>query len=215
MSADPLRKYTFAYGGSCAADGSVALAEGGAAVCTVVASDPPPTLNKSVNGTPESGTVKVKLPGRNSFRILREGEQLPNGTVVDTLKGRISLTTAAGGGKVSQADFYDGIFKFKQAKGLTTLTLVEQLACSTKKGKKAGAAAARKKKRRLWGDGKGRFQTKGKHSAATVVGTKWLVEDTCTTTLTRVVRGKVKVEDFVKNKTITLKRGKRYTARAK
>ena len=53
------------------------------------------------------------------------------------------------------------------------------------------AAAKKKKKRRLWGDGKGRFRTKGKHSAATVVGTKYLVEDRCGSTLTRVKRGRV------------------------
>ena len=67
----------------------------------------------------------------------------------------------------------------------------------------------------MWGDGKGRFTTKGKHSAATVVGTKWLVEDRCTSTLTRVARGKVKVRDFAKHKTVTVKAGKSYTARAK
>jgi ferric-dicitrate binding protein FerR (iron transport regulator) len=71
----------------------------------------------------------------------------------------------------------------------------------------------KKKKRRLLGDGNGKFRTKGKHSAATVVGTKWLVADTCTTTLTRVVRGKVKVRDFVKRKTVTVKAGGHYTAR--
>jgi ferric-dicitrate binding protein FerR (iron transport regulator) len=90
--------------------------------------------------------------------------------------------------------------------------LTERLSCSRKA---ASAAAKRKKKRRLWGDGKGRFRTKGKHSAATVVGTKWLVEDRCTSTLTRVARGKVKVRDFVKHKTVTVRAGKRYTARAK
>ena len=59
-------------------------------------------------------------------------------------------------------------------------------------GRRGASAAAKKvKKRRLWGDGKGKFRTKGKHSAATVVGTKWLVEDRCDSTLTRVVRGKV------------------------
>jgi hypothetical protein len=77
------------------------------------------------------------------------------------------------------------------------------------------AAKKKKKKRRLWGDGKGRFQTKGKRSAATVVGTKWLVEDTCTSTLTRVARGKVKVTDFVKHKTVLVKKGHRYIARAR
>ena len=72
----------------------------------------------------------------------------------------------------SEADFYDGIFRLGQGKGakpLTTLTLVEALSCP-----KAGraVAAAKKKKRRLWGDGSGKFRTKGKHSAATVVGTQ-------------------------------------------
>ena len=76
-------------------------------------------------------------------------------------------------------------------------------------------AAAKKKKRRLWGDGSGRFRTKGKHSAATVVGTRWLVEDRCTSTLTRVVRGRVSVRDFVKKKTVIVRAGKKYVARAR
>jgi hypothetical protein len=164
---------------------------------------------------PAGGTVRVKLPG-GTFRELREGEVLPNGTTIDTLKGRVTLIAAANpSGEESKADFYDGIFKLKQSKGskpITTLTLTEKLSCP-----KAGAAttsAKRKKTRRLWGDGKGRFRTKGKHSAATVVGTKWLVEDRCTSTLTRVVRGKVSVRDFEKKKTVIVRRGKRYIARA-
>ena len=48
-----------------------------------------------------------------------------------------------------------------------------------------------------------------------MVGTKWLVEDRCRSTLTRVVRGRVKVRDFAKKKTVTVRAGKRYTARAK
>ena len=48
-----------------------------------------------------------------------------------------------------------------------------------------------------------------------MVGTKWLVEDRCTTTLTRVVRGRVSVRDFVKKKTVIVKAGKKYVARAK
>ena len=212
VAADALRGYTFTYGGACATDGTVSLAAGQSATCTVTANDPAPTLNKTVNGTPESGTIKVKLPGRDSFRTLVEGEQLPNGTIVDALKGRIELTTAASNGKVSRADFYDGIFQFKQAKGLTTLTLVQKLSCGAKG--KASAAAKKVKKRRLWGDGSGKFRVKGKHSAATVVGTKWLVEDRCVSTLTKVVRGKVKVRDFEKRKTVTVRKGKQYVAKA-
>ncbi len=33
-------------------------------------------------------------------------------------------------------------------------------------------------------------------------GTKWLVEDHCTSTLTRVARGRVKVRDFGKRRTV-------------
>ena len=94
------------------------------------------------------------------------------------------------------------------------LTLVEKLT-GCKSGKQASAAAKKKKKRRLWGNGKGRFRTRGRHSAATVVGTKWLVEDRCTSTLTKVARGRVEVRDFVKKKTVIVKKGKRYIARAR
>ena len=115
----------------------------------------------------------------------------------------------------SPREFWAGIFRLGQTKGAaptTVLTLVEKLSCP-----KAGSAniAAKKKKRRLWGDGSGKFQTKGKHSAATVVGTRWLVEDKCSSTLTRVVRGRVSVRDFVKKKTVIVRAGKKYVARAR
>ena len=89
---------------------------------------------------------------------------------------------------------------------------MERLSCP-KRGK--ASAAAKKKKRRLWGDGKGKFRTQGSYSSATVRGTKWLVEDSCTTTLTRVVRGSVSVRDFVKKKNVIVRAGKKYVARAK
>jgi hypothetical protein len=176
---------------------------------------PPPVAGKKVNALPASGAVKIKLPGKKGFQTLKVGEQIPVGTTVDTRKGRVTLVTAAKSG-TDQADFYAGLFKIGQSKKtrLATLTLVEKLACGGS-GKASAAKKKKKRKRRLWGDGRGRFQTKGRHSAATVVGTKWLVEDTCTTTLTRVARGKVKVRDFVKKKTVTVKAGHKYVARAK
>jgi ferric-dicitrate binding protein FerR (iron transport regulator) len=88
--------------------------------------------------------------------------------------------------------------------------LVEKLA-KCKQGE--ASAAARRKKRRLWGDGSGRFRTKGSYSSATVRGTKWLTQDSCAGTLTRVRRGKVAVRDFVKRKTVNLKKGQQYVAR--
>jgi hypothetical protein len=178
---------------------------------------PPPVAGKTVNVEPVSGTVKIKRPGRKHYAALTAEAHIPVGSSIDTRRGRITITADQGKGKATSADFYDGLFKLTQTKGkkpLTTLRLIEKLTGCKAKGK-ATTAKKKKRKRRLWGDGKGRFQTKGKHSAATVVGTKWLVEDRCTSTLTRVARGRVKVRDFVKHKTVIVRAGKRYTARAK
>jgi CSLREA domain-containing protein len=179
---------------------------------------PAPVIGKSVNALPKSGTVKIKLPGTNKFLTLSEGQQIPVGTIVDTRKGRVTLVAAANkSGGTATSDFYDGLFKVTQTKGkkpITVLALIEKLTGCKASGK-AAIAKKKVKKRRLWGDGKGRFQTKGKHSAATVVGTKWLVEDRCTSTLTRVARGKVSVRDFVKKKTVIVRKGHKYVARAK
>jgi hypothetical protein len=103
---------------------------------------------------------------------------IKNGTEVDARRGVVEITRADGG----VAKFYDGIFKLSQSGGITTLTLTEKLDCS----KRALAAAAKPKTRKLWGDGKGKFRTKGQYSAATVRGTKWQVADACTTTATTV-----------------------------
>ena len=67
---------------------------------------------------------------------------------------------------------------------------------------------------KLWGSGKGKFRTNGKYSSATVRGTIWLVEDRCEGTLTKVTRGTVSVRDFKRKKTVTVKAGHSYLARA-
>jgi hypothetical protein len=164
----------------------------------------PPVAGKSVGARPVSGTVLVKAGGR--FVPLAAG-LLKNGAEVDARKGKVEITRADGG----KAVFYDGIFKLSQAGGITTLTLSEALDCS----KRARTAAKKPKTRRLWGDGKGRFRTKGTYSAATVRGTKWLVSDTCTSTRTTVRQGSVTVRDDVKKLNVVLRAGTSYTARAK
>jgi hypothetical protein len=176
--------------------------------------DPQPEFKETVVVDELSGTVKVRLAGTNRFVALDDVRDIPMGSEIDARKGVVELVSVGSdGGAPQTARFSQGIFRVSQSGAVTVLTLTEKLSCTT--AGKASAAAKKAKKRRLWGDGKGRFRTKGKHSAATVVGTKWLVADTCTTTLTRVVRGKVKVRDFVKRKTVTVKAGGRYTARLK
>jgi hypothetical protein len=175
---------------------------------------PDPVAGKTVNAIPKRGTVRIKLPKRKRFRRLSEGEQIPVGTTVDTLKGRVTIVAAGG----QEATFYGGIFRLKQTKAarpLTTLKLNEKLSCATAGKATIAAKKKKKKKRRLWGDGSGRFRTEGSYSSATVRGTKWLVQDRCKSTLTRVVRGRVAVRDFVKKKTKIVRAGKRYVAKAR
>jgi hypothetical protein len=129
----------------------------------------------------------------------------------------VTIVAAANrSGGTATSEFWAGIFKLTQTKGakpITNLKLVEKLRCP--KAGQATISARRKRKRRLWGDGSGRFRTEGSYSSATVRGTKWLVEDRCTSTLTRVVRGRVAVRDFAKKKTVIVRAKKRYVARSR
>jgi hypothetical protein len=114
------------------------------------------------------------------------------------------------GGRPETAEFYSGMFIVTQKGGITDLKLSQPLDCSKQR---ARTSQKKPKKRRLWGKGSGKFRTTGSYSAATVRGTTWLVQDTCTTTLTRVTQGVVSVRDKVKRKTVLVKKGKRYTAK--
>ncbi len=171
----------------------------------------PPVAGKTVNVFTKSGKVRVKIPGSDEFFDLNDIQQIPVGSTIDTRHGKVTFQ-AAGKQKMW---LYEGLFKFSQKKGkkpLTTLTMTEKLTGCKGSGK-ASAAKKKVKKRRLWGNGKGRFRTKGKHSAATVVGTKWYVEDRCNGTLTVVKRGVVKVRDFKKRKTVTVRARHSYFAK--
>jgi hypothetical protein len=171
-------------------------------------------LGKSVVAGVVSGKVRVK--GKDGkFRTLGPDESIPLGSTVDATKGKVKLTSASGvGGAVQAALFYQGAFVVTQTHGskpITQLALTGKLSCG--KGKQVSTSARRKKVRRLWGDGIGRFRTKGKYGAATVRGTKWLTEDRCNGTLFRVKRGVIAVKDFAKHKTVRVKKGKSYLAR--
>jgi hypothetical protein len=184
---------------------------------------------------PGTGRARATGPAKG-FVPLTGPLQIPVGSQLDTSKGRVALTSAAdtGGAKTQSADFYRGIFQVKQAapkkkparaKALTTdLVMKGQIArsqCAPLKGASAAAEAAKKKKKgpkavlgKLWGNGKGKFRTNGKYSSATVRGTIWLVQDRCDGTLTKVTRGTVLVRDLRRKKTVTVKAGHSYLARA-
>jgi hypothetical protein len=192
----------------------------------------PPVPGKSVVVRVVSGQVRIKLPGKG-FVPLTDAANIPMGSQLDTRKGRVALTSAAdtAGKKTQTADFYQGIFQVKQtvprkkpkkpAPLITDLVMKGQIArsqCAPLKGARAARADKKKGPKavlgQLWGNGKGKFRTSGKYSSATVRGTIWLVQDRCDGTLTKVRRGTVSVRDFKRKKTVTVKAGHSYLARA-
>lgn len=195
--------------------------------------EPTPVLATSIVSQPVSGAVRVKEPGTGFFTLLNSPARLPLGTVVDTTRGTVQLTSAADSTGATQAGlFHSGVFRIGQPaarslrsgqpEGLTVLTLVGKLpACGGGKDKsksardRASIAARRGRSggRRLWGDAHGDFQTGGRYASATVVGTKWLTRDTCAGTLVAVARGAVSVNDFVSRKTVVVAAGHKYLAR--
>jgi WD40 repeat protein len=182
---------------------------------------PAPKLGETVNVSVVSGTVLVKTRGQAGFQTLAQARQIKVGSQLDTKKGVVRLASAAGKGKTQSGDFGRGVFQVAQsksakAKGLTDLTLKGGSFGSCKGSAKKGTAAAKKKKtvRSLFSKAKGKFRTKGRYSAASVRGTTWLVTDRCDGTLTSVKSGTVSVFDFKRKKTIKVKAGKSYLARA-
>jgi hypothetical protein len=180
---------------------------------------PPPTATpvagKSVAGTVVAGKVLVKTPG-GKFVALDPTKPIPLGSTIDTKDGTIQLTAQQkANGTTQTAKFFDGIFKIGQTKTTTDLTLNEALAKCPKKKSAHAAAKKKPKTRKLWGDGSGSFRTRGQYSAATVRGTRWLVQDSCAGTLTQVKKGVVNVRDNVTRKTIVLRAGKHYLAKPK
>ena len=157
------------------------------------------------------------------------------GSQLDTSHGRVALTSAAdtGGAKTQTADFYDGIFQVKQtaaqeeaqeAGGADHRSRPEgravAVAMRAVEGRRLRGRGEEKKRGAksvlgsLWGNGKGKFRTNGKYSSATVRGTIWLTQDRCDGTLTTVKRGTVSVRDFKLKKTVSVKAGHSYLARA-
>jgi Tol biopolymer transport system component len=191
---------------------------------------PPPAVGKTANLDPTGRVLLgVRRGGRGAsaaqkgvrFVALKEARQVPVGSFVNTRRGRIRLQTATKtAGKRQAGTFFGGLFQVLQSrrgktKGLTSLKLTGSSFRRCTAGASGRARAAASIVRRLRARARGRFRTRGRHSAATVRGTTFTVEDHCDGTLTRVTSGVVPVRDFRRRRTITLRAGQSYFARAR
>jgi streptogramin lyase len=176
-----------------------------------------PRLGRSVGVAPVSGTVRIRDAAGRAI-ALGDDATIPTGSVVDTRSGTVELTTALdASGRVQKGRFWGGVFEVRQpagGRGMTELVLRGGSFAGCGAGQARARAAARRPPRSLWGsDSHGRFRTRGRGSVATVRGTRWLTEDRCEGTLTRVAQGAVAVRDLHRKKTVLVKAGRSYLAR--
>ena len=196
----------------------------------------PPVLGRTVNVSRVRGTVRLAVRTRRTgasahasqkglrFVPLRGARQIPTGSFLDTRRGTVRLQSARDTrGTTQTGDFGAGLFQVLQsrrrsARGLTDVVLkggsFARSRCGSA-GRAQATALRRRTVRRLRANARGRFRTRGRHSAATVRGTTWVTTDRCDGTLTKVTRGRVAVRDFRRKRTVVVRAGKSYLARAR
>jgi hypothetical protein len=197
---------------------------------------PPPRAN-SVRGVPGvsnrvqavsvpgyDGPVLVCLRPGESCRELTGADLVPIGAYLDTSDGAAKLETRRADGRYTGTVVYAGLFQLRQARKANAV-LVARLHGALPRGcrfrsrgatLRIGSSATKRKRaprRRLWSDGTGRFRATGRYGSATVRGTKWLIEERCEGTLIRVRRGRVYVDDRVRDRTVVVRAPRSYLIR--
>jgi hypothetical protein len=211
-------------------DGAIPSADDGSTVAPGVATATvTPLLGKTLGVAAVQGIVTATSPSGAPLD-LSAAKIVPTGTVIDTRAGTVELKTALDTkGATQTGHFWGGVFEVRQSatgRGMVALVLRGGDFSSCKATNKAVARAAsakpkhkgkstkKKAPRSLWGsDDHGRFQTRGRGSVATVRGTRWLTQDTCAGTLTRVAAGAVAVRDLRGGHTVLVTRGHQHLAR--
>ena len=172
---------------------------------------------------PDRPPALIQLPGSTAFVPANPTQDLPPGSTLDITGDRgISIFNYANR-RMTFLGVPDGVLsRFVLVNGLRRPGLPIRIKltggnfrkCTTSNSRSFQSLAKKKKKpvRRLWGTGKGRYETTGRYASATVVGTFWLVADYCDGTLVTVRDGRVIVRDLVKKKTVVVTAGHSYFA---
>jgi hypothetical protein len=175
----------------------------------------PPVLGESLAVGPRAGSVKVRSADGKSF-TLTAGATIPAGSVIDATKGTVAMTSALDeDGAVQTAEFSGGRFQVRQsADGDGVVDIYLKGSIGRCRANTANTSSTKRPGRRLWGrDRNGKFRTHGNDSVASVRGTRWLTEDTCAGTRTRVTEGSVAVRDLHRKRTVIVRAGHSYLAR--
>jgi hypothetical protein len=169
---------------------------------------------------PVSGTVLGHPPDDPNFRRITGAANLVMGWTLDVTKGRARLSTEGSRATQQSVDAFEGFFTIQQTASSPVTDLLLRsgnfdAVCGSGGVDIARASANNSKTvRHLWASGKGKFRTKGRFAAAVIRGTQWLTEDRCDGTLVTVKTGAVAVFDQTLQKTVVVRAGSTYLARA-
>jgi Ca2+-binding RTX toxin-like protein len=170
---------------------------------------------------PLRGSNGFGPPGMRRTVPLQDRLRVPMASQVDARKGSVGLAFAGKGRARPGGVFSGGLFQVRQGRSrgsITELRLrgIDLRLCRSGgvRGARHGAAPASLRSR-LRSRARGPFRARTRHSAGTARGTTFVTEERCDGTLTRVLKGVVRVRDFGRRRTITVRAGKSYLARAR
>jgi virginiamycin B lyase len=184
-----------------------------------------PDFGKTVVVEP-AGTVRVKN-AEGEWQALRSDSELPVGAMIDTRRGQVALSSRGCRGGMQTGRFGGGVFSVRQPRsgcgrvdvylrGGSFKSCPRLTAGRRHRAGRTASASRSKRVRKLWGrDHGGRFRSHGRHSHATVRGTRWLTVDRCDGTLTKVTNGSVAVRDLVRHRTVVVRAGHSYVAKSR
>lgn len=205
---------------------------------------PGPVPGRSLRLYPAGGFSTASPLGIAGARPVREPDLVRLGTRLNTEKGGVTIETGTPDNAMRTATVTSGQFAVEQPAGPveTVFRLTAPMngcraseggptsgsAASRVEGKAApsgpiaSAAKAKKKKtkrkrrtRKIFVQSNAGHRTDGRYADAVVRGTKWTVQDYCTSTRVTVAEGLVEVRDNAKGKTVFVPAGDRYIARIK
>jgi hypothetical protein len=173
--------------------------------------------------TPGGGGAAPPPTATTTGTVLVNGQPftagtIPYGATVDVTRGRLALIADTGTLTVNGAGGISAVFVLVRGtdkrRPIVELRLTRGnfSICPARK-KNSASQTPSTTVRQLWGNGKGRFRTRGRYAAATVRGTNWLTADRCNGTFVRVRQGVIGVLDPPRRQEITLRAGRTYLAR--
>jgi len=190
----------------------------------------PPTPDPPVPGKKAvieqiKGEVSVKPPSGGGFTPVTADGNIPNGSIVDTRKGTVTITTASSYTDPEKAPtsvtVSAAIFKVRQVQAAATGTAVTDLLLQTPKVDKQactsrkGVPRTHTVRRIVAASAKGVVRTFARAAVLTTTrGAAWEMRDRCDGTLASVRSGRAKLFDRIRGHRRTLKARQRLLVKA-